>query len=83
MLHIFSLAFAWYTAMSQASVFGIHYSVLKYVSEFSKDEDKCNTIIGSALAFVLFTSVVLSGIFFAIVVGLSRIYISDTFYITS
>ena len=46
---LFGQAFAYYAAAAQLSVCGIHFSVLKYVSEFHDDEDKLTKIFGSAL----------------------------------
>lgn len=47
-LGIFNQVFALYIFVSQFAVFGLHFSVLKHVSEHSSNNTKCNSIITSA-----------------------------------
>jgi O-antigen/teichoic acid export membrane protein len=48
-LGVFNQVFALYILFSQFAVFGIHFSVLKHISEFSHGQSKCNAIITSAI----------------------------------
>jgi O-antigen/teichoic acid export membrane protein len=48
-LGVFNQVFALYIFFSQLAAFGIYFSVLKYVAEFSEDQSKCNAIITSAI----------------------------------
>jgi O-antigen/teichoic acid export membrane protein len=49
-LGIFNQVFALYIFLSQFAVFGLHFSVLKHVSEHSSKSTECNAIITSAAA---------------------------------
>ncbi len=74
---LFNLAFAYYASIAQLSVCGIHFSVLKYVSEFHEKKDKVARIFGSSMistAAVSFLSVILS---FAILYGVSKFVHSE------
>lgn len=69
-LGLFGQAFAYYAAAAQLAVCGIHFSVLKYVSEFHDDEDKRSKIFGSALlATALIAAVVVALSYFVIYVA--------------
>ena len=43
---LFGQAFAYYVAAAQLAVCGIHFSVLKYASEFHDDQEKLPKILG-------------------------------------
>jgi len=49
-LGVFNQVFALYTLLSQLAVFGVHYSAVKHVAEFSDDPGKCDVIVSSSLA---------------------------------
>ena len=57
-LGIFNQVFALYIFLSQFAVFGLHFSVLKYVSEHHKDRQKCNTIITASLIIAFITATI-------------------------
>lgn len=57
-LGIFNQVFALYIFISQFAVFGLHFSVLKYVSEHYKDRQKCNTIITSSLIIAFISATI-------------------------
>lgn len=57
-LGVFNETYAWYVILSQASVWGIHMSVLKYVPEQESDENK-GSLLKSA---VLITALISTGI---------------------
>lgn len=46
---LFNQAMAYYVAIAQLGVCGMHFSTLKYTSEFHDDEDKLSKIIGSSM----------------------------------
>ena len=49
-LGAFNQVLALYIFVSQFAVFGIHYSVAKYVAEFAADGPRCDAIVSAALA---------------------------------
>lgn len=68
---LFNLAFAYYAAIAQLSVCGIHFSVLKYVSEFHADEEKVAKIFGSSLISTVIISFSMVLISYAVLFGIS------------
>lgn len=58
-LGTFNLIFAMYILLSQIAVFGIHLSVLKYISH-NDDEEELSIIISSALYLTSFTAIVVT-----------------------
>jgi len=61
-LGVFNQVFAIYIFLSQLAVFGLRFSVLKHVAEFSDDQQACNAIISSAIAVSALCAGVVSGI---------------------
>lgn len=62
------------TIGSQISGFGIHFSVLKNVSEYSKDIPKVNTIMISSLILVTITSSLFCLIFYALINPINSLF---------
>jgi O-antigen/teichoic acid export membrane protein len=50
---IFNQVFALYILASQLGAFGIHYSTLRYVSEYAETREECDRIISAALFLTL------------------------------
>lgn len=67
----FNIVFAVYLVLSQLSVFGVHFSTLKHVSENEKDGKICKEIISSALV----VAVVTASFFSAIILVFHRLLI--------
>jgi O-antigen/teichoic acid export membrane protein len=57
-LGIFNQVFALYIFISQFAVFGLHFSVLKHVSEHSHDRNLCSIIIISSLIVAIFSATI-------------------------
>ena len=72
-LGLFGQAFAYYAAAAQLAVCGIHFSVLKYVSEFHDDEEKLAKIFGSSILATSAVSAVTVGIFYGVLYAISFI----------
>ena len=64
---IFGLSFAWYTAISQISVAGIHFSVLKYVSQYHEDKKEVDVIMGTAVLDTAVISLVVTALSIGVV----------------
>jgi len=73
----FTAAFAYYTAISQISVLGIHFSVLKYTSEYHRDRDARNRILTTGLLGTLGVSAAVSIVSFTAVMLLNKAWPSD------
>lgn len=58
-LGIFSETYAWYTVLSQVSVWGIHTAIVKYVPESSEEKQR-GTILKTGLVLVLIMSLVVT-----------------------
>lgn len=52
----FNQVFALYIVVSQFAVFGLRFSALKYIAEYSNDSEKLNIVTSSVLYLVLSTS---------------------------
>ena len=72
-LGLFGQAFAYYAAAAQLAVCGIHFSVLKYISEYHDDEDKIAKIFGSALLATALISVLITALSYAVLYASSLI----------
>jgi O-antigen/teichoic acid export membrane protein len=59
---LFGQAFSYYVAAAQLAVCGIHFSVLKYVSEFHEDDDKVAKIYGSSLIATAIIAIIIVGL---------------------
>lgn len=59
-LGVFNQVYAIYILLSQFAVFGIHFSVLRYVSQFRNDRALCNQIISSALILTALIAAVIA-----------------------
>ena len=73
---LFGQAFAYYAAAAQLAVCGIHFSVLKYTSEFHDDEEKLAKILGSSLLATTLVSAAIVGIAYAVLYAVS-LFIDD------
>ncbi len=84
-LGLFNQALAYYAAMAQLAVCGIHFSVLKYVSEFHDDEKKVAKIFGSSLVATAIIGVVTVLLSYAILAVVSKLttdkLVSYLFYV--
>lgn len=58
-LGVFSETYAWYTILSQISVWGIHMAVVKYVPEKKEDTEK-GTILKNGIIIVTISSVIIT-----------------------
>ncbi|MFH1326515.1 MAG: oligosaccharide flippase family protein [archaeon] len=65
-LGVFNQAFAFYILASQIAVWGMHFSVLKHISQFSEDKKKCNSIISSSIILTIVISLVISIIIYSL-----------------
>lgn len=52
-LGVFNQIYVVYMILSQIAVFGIHFSVVKYIAEFKHDRRTCDQIISSAILAVI------------------------------
>ncbi len=68
------------TICSQISGFGIHFSVLKYVSEHYKDIEKVCTIMLSSLLLVSFTSLIFTLLFFILINPINSLFPEKNMY---
>lgn len=59
-LGAFNLSYAVYIFLSQLAVFGIHLSVLKYVSHSLNDPEELSIIASSAIYLTIFTSLIIT-----------------------
>ncbi len=56
-LGVFNRVYAYYIVLSQIAVWGIHMSVVRYVSEKATDKDKVKIIFSTAMILVVFISI--------------------------
>ncbi len=63
-LGVFNQVYAVYVLASQLAVFGLYASVLKYVSEYSEDKEKCDGIMTSAVLLCAFIAAIISFLYF-------------------
>ncbi len=68
---LYNQALVYFLIFSQIAVFGIHFSVLKYAAEFSKDQEKLNQLFTTAIVSTLITSILSVGLLF----GLTKLYV--------
>ncbi len=68
----FNLAFAYYASIAQLAVCGIHFSVLKYISEFHEDKEKVAKIFGSSMISTALVSFGVVAVSFAILYLISH-----------
>jgi O-antigen/teichoic acid export membrane protein len=73
---LFNQAMAYYVAIAQLCVCGMHLSTLKYTSEFHDDEEKVSKIIGSSLVSTAIVSLLVS-VFAYLVLKAIDIFIDD------
>lgn len=71
-LGVFNLAFAYYAAMSQIAVCGIHFSTLKYISQYHDNKEKVAKIFGSALLAASMIAFTISIIVFILLIVLQN-----------
>ncbi len=70
---LFGQAFAYYVAAAQLAVWGIHFSVLKYASEFHDDDEKLAKILGSSLVATALVGIVVVGISYLVLFAASKL----------
>ena len=70
---LFGQAFAYYVAAAQLAVWGIHFSVLKYASEFHDDDEKLAKILGSSLLATAMVGIVVVGISYLVLFVASKL----------
>jgi len=58
----FNLVFAYYTIFSQVGVWGCHMAVTRYISEYSGDREKVNTILTCAILAVCIITIISGGV---------------------
>ena len=63
-LGVFNISYAIYIFLSQAGVFGIHNSVLKYSSDFSKEKKELGVVISSSFSIASIWSIFILSIAF-------------------
>ncbi|MCK5129471.1 MAG: polysaccharide biosynthesis C-terminal domain-containing protein [Clostridiales bacterium] len=72
-LGLFGQTFGYYVAMAQLGVCGVHFSTLKYVSEFHEDSDKVAKIFGSAIFITSIIAFLISILTYVILAILNNI----------
>lgn len=70
-LGLFNQALVYFLMFSQLAVFGIHFSVLKYSSEFADDREKRDKLFTGAIITTLIISIAFTALFYV----LARVYI--------
>lgn len=73
-LGLFNQANVYFLMFSQVAVFGIHFSVLKYTSEFSENREKRDKLFTSAIVGTVLMSVAIAAILFIIAVVLNSYF---------
>ena len=70
---LFGQAFAYYVAAAQLAVCGIHFSVLKYASEFHDDQEKLPKILGSSLVATAIVGIAVVGVAYLVLFAASKL----------
>ena len=85
-LGLFNLSLAYYVAIAQLGVCGMHFSTLKYVSQHHEDEDMVAKIFGSAVSATAILGAAVSFLTFCALLVVQKFsddnLISYLFYIT-